>query len=205
MADPASEPEIDYFDLLDDDLDGSVSDREKFGVADKIRECRYFFEKMQATTDWSEFRWLTSAFVSALRSVTFCLAYNVENALDDDDGGKVRDEEAVQKLSPYIKVSYQVLWRKKKPIGGRYHATPVHPLLIRLNSHRITTVHFGPLWIKPTKVAAPSEFMFKGRRFLKEEDEPVLKFGEEVLALFKKMLGEIGEVGYDPPEEASEN
>jgi hypothetical protein len=187
--------ERDFFlELTKDDWDSIVSHREKFGVFDKIQECQFFYSLMESNNNWDQFRWLTSAFLGALRSVTFWLSYQVQNEVYDDEGDTHPDEEAIQKLSPYLRIRQTTTRNRKGQISFRYYADPVHPLLMRLNRHRIQTVHYGSLWIKPKKVASASQFVFR------EGEEGVLKFGNAILELFDRMLGEAGEIGYETPE-----
>ena len=43
-------------------------------AADKLKECSVFLDLMMGTTDWDQFRWLTSAYLNVARAVMDWLA-----------------------------------------------------------------------------------------------------------------------------------
>jgi hypothetical protein len=149
-------------------------------AADKLKECSFFLDLMMGTTDWNQFRWLTSAYLNAARAVMDWLASSAFYAIPDDtDGSRMeQDDEAIAILSQYM-----VLKHEKKT--GKVYASPRDPLLKDLCQHRKVSAHEGPLWIKPEKVRDPTEFRFWSG------DTPVLDFARKVLALLKKIQNEV--------------
>lgn len=62
-------------------------------VSQKIGEADYFLEKLKNTHPWeAEFNYIFSAFVSAVRSITFTLQFVMSKYPDFDDWYKIRQE-----------------------------------------------------------------------------------------------------------------
>src|SRR5437773_1522021 len=67
---------------------------------DKLDEGRFFLDLMKQTTDWNQFRWLTSAFVTAARSAIDWLATAAYCAVATDHQWEMApDDEAVNILN----------------------------------------------------------------------------------------------------------
>jgi hypothetical protein len=159
------------------DLTGIVA-RGTFDIKDKMEECSYFLGMMRKTSNWSEFRWLTSAFLNAARSALDWIAYMIHYDKIDEDGNTFIDKKALERLSKYITV-------KAETKSGKVYASPRHELLIKLCKHRLISAHQGPLIIKPERVSKPSEFYFK------EGSTQVINFSENVLSLLFKIQRDI--------------
>lgn len=158
------------------DLEGIVG-RGSLDITDKLNECRYFLALMKGTTDWAQFRWLTSAYLNAAHSAMDWLAWGVHHAWFDDEGDPHTSEKALQALSPYMKAEER---------NGKFYSEPRHTLLKELSTkYRKMTAHVGPLSIKPEKVADAGEFLFR------DGGKPVLAFGEQVLELLVKIQQEV--------------
>jgi len=146
------------------------SDWPPIAATDKIEECGFFLDLMRKTTNWKQFRWLTSAFLEAARAAMDWMAFAAHHYWQQDaEGNDFYDDRYVQPLRRYIGTEKQ-----KK---GRVAAWPIDPLLKELSRHRKETAHYGPLWIKPKLVTAPSDFVFV------EGDQPAVAFCEQVFEL----------------------
>jgi len=176
MTKPQADAAQEWEWLWDWDLEGLVeSDWPPLAASDKIEECRFFLGLMKTTTDWKQFRWLTSAFLEAARAAMDWMAYAAHHysPYQDDEGVRVMDDCYVVPLSKYM-----ITHRS----GSKVFVQPVHPLLKVLCKRRTQTAHYGSLWIAPEKASSPSDFIFKeGGK--KEGDQNVLQFCEEVLDL----------------------
>ncbi len=152
---------------------------EYLDVTDKLKECHYFLNLMQRTTDWDHFRWLTSAFLNAARATLDWFAMSAFYAVPGDRPTEMEpDERAIAILSKYL-----ILNQEKR--SGKVYASPRDPLLKELCDHRTVTAHEGPLWIKPEQATEARQF-----RFLLG-DTPVLQFVGDVLALLVRIQREL--------------
>ena len=163
---------------LPSEFDGLV-DNGYLEVTDKLRECAYFHDLMTRTTDWNQFRWLTSAFLNAARATIDWLALSAYYAIPGDAQYEMGpDEGAIATLSGYL-----VMKQEKKT--GKVYASPLDPLLKELCDHRTVTAHEGPLWITPERVVDAQEFRFA------LGDKPVLPFARDVLGLLARIQHEL--------------
>ena len=162
------ESEPSYLDWTEEDIEClGESDWPPLAASDKIRECGFFLGLMRQNTDWDQFRWLTSAFLEAARAAMDWMAYAAHHYYEDDsEGNSVRDDCYVKPLAKFM-----IIDPKK---DGRVFVCPSHPLLKELCKRRKETAHRGPLWIKPKRVKAPTEFIFK------EGERLILQFCNEV-------------------------
>ena len=148
-------------------------------VTDKLRECGFFVGLMKGTTDWEQFRWLTSACFNAARAAIDWLALGAFYAIPGEEQWSLeRDDGAIATLGKYI-----LMEQNKKT--GKVFAAPIHPLLKTLCAHRKVAAHEGPLWIWPEQVKHPNEFRLAG------DDIGVLQFAEDVLALLVRIQQEL--------------
>jgi len=146
-------------------------------ISDKLAEGEYFLNLMAGTTDWNQFRWLTSAFLNAARASLDWLGMSVQYAIPGEGQYEMeRDERAFAKLSEYVSI-------KHEKRGGKVYVSPLHPLLVELCKHRTETAHNGPLWIRPKQVTRPGEFVMG--------ETSVLEFGRNVLALLNTIQREV--------------
>jgi hypothetical protein len=169
--------------LLDWDDEGleclGESDWPPLAATDKIEECGYFLELMRGTTDWKQFRWLTSAFLEAARAAMDWMAYAANHYWEHDvDGEEVHDDCYVGPLKRYMTTS---------PNGRKILVQAVHVLLKQLCEYRKQTAHYGPLWIKPKQVSTASDFVFV------EGEQHVLPFCEQALELLARIPHELHE------------
>lgn len=155
------------------------SDWPPVAATDKIEECGFFLELMRKTTDWKQFRWLTSAFLEAARAAMDWMAYAAHHYWHHDvDGNEIQDDRYIGPLKRYMTTH---------PSNGRVFVQPEDPLLKALCVYRKQTAHYGPLWIKPKQVSSASDFLFV------EGEQRVLLFCEEVLELLARIPMELHE------------
>ncbi len=140
-------------------------------ATDKLKECRFFLNLMERTTAFDDFRWFTSAFLSAARAVMDWLATSAHHAIPGD--GPWEMEEDPQAVRILKKHSGDVSRAKKS--GKVYAKDPRDPLLQKLCADRNENAHNGPVWIKPERVDDPCEFKFGG------DDTPVIDFAKGVI------------------------
>lgn len=148
-------------------------------ATDKLKEARFFLELMKQTTNWDQFRWLTSAFLSAARSAMDWLATSAFYAIPGDEQHQMEpDEQALRILGKHFEIQI--------PKSGKVHThSPCDLLLKKLCNDRNETVHSGPIWIKPEKVADPHDFRFGW------DDTPVLEFAESVIDQLSRIQTEL--------------
>ncbi len=139
-------------------------------ATDKLKECRYFLNQMERTCAFDEFRWLTSAFLSAARAAMDWLATSAHYAiLGDGPWDMEKDEAAIAILRKHFEMT------QAKGSGKVFAQSPRDPLLQKLCADRNETAHNGPLWIKPEHVNDPSEFKFGW------DNVPVIDFARNVI------------------------
>ena len=148
-------------------------------VTDKIEECRYFLDLMTRTTDWNQFRWLTSAFLNAARATLDCFAMSAHYAIQGDGPFEMEsDDDAIATLRKYLAI-------KQEKKTGKVYVSPLDPLLKDLCDHRRVTAHEGSLWIKPESVTNVQQFEFA------LGDTPVVPFAKDVLGLLTSIQREL--------------
>ena len=84
---------------------------------DKVEECRYFLGLMERETDWSGFRYLTSAFLGAAYSFFEILALRA-HCFWDETGEQYASEDMLDRLSPYVSV-----FKEKKRAESKLEAS----------------------------------------------------------------------------------
>lgn len=181
----------DVYELFD--FEGLVpGDWRPLAVDDKIAEGRFFLDLMSKTTDWNQFRWLTSACLEAARAAMDWMAFRAHNVYyQDEDGNEILDEEYMKAIDDVLPQYF--LTRVAK--DGKVFVTPVHELLKYLSERRRRTAHYDSLWIKPEQVASPSGFYFK------EGKTPVVQFCFEVLELLAGIAHEVHERSFEDAEQ----
>lgn len=124
-------------------------------ASDKLNECRFFLRLMEQTVEWNEFRWLTSAFLSASRAIIDWLASSAHYAIPGAGQWEMdRDEEAIAILNKHFVTKHEA------KSGKIYAHSPRDPLFQKLCGDRNENAHNGPSWIKPEHVTNPREFKF---------------------------------------------
>jgi hypothetical protein len=138
-------------------------------AADKLKECRFFLNLMERTTAFDDFRWYTSAFLSAARAVMDWLATSAHYAIPGEGQWEMEeDPQAIATLSKHFSM-------RPNKSGKVFAQSPADPLLQKLCDDRNETAHRGPLWIKPEQVTDPHEFRFGW------DDTLVLEFANAVM------------------------
>ena len=171
------------------DLEGIVeADWPPLAVRDKMAEATFFLGHMRQTTDWAQFRWLTSACLEACRAAMDWMAYQAHHQYFQDDEGNDRlDEEYVSAVTAALSQYFVTERGSSTRVNIK---TIIHPLLREMARHRKETAHYGPLWIVPEKVSSPEEFKFK------EGERSVIHFCDEVLDLLATISQEAHEATY---------
>ena len=145
----SKEVTIDDFELL-----YSLNIDEIPDLNDKISECEYFLTLALASRNVNQFRWLSSAFLSAARSFLEIHVQCALSAFGDEKGNRFPDQEALQRLEKYIRI------KRDSGLNFRIRLKPVHPLLKQLFTMRNKNTHVAPLFINVAECGAESQFLF---------------------------------------------
>ncbi len=123
--------------------DGLSEWRAKHDIGDKLNEARYFLSRVEMCSDLNEFRWLTSACLSACQASVDSLAHAIRHAVEDPSDPESAigpDPDAEDRLRKYLVALRKGRWR--------VDAKSVDPLLLEMSRLRKITAHYGPLHIE---------------------------------------------------------
>lgn len=150
---------------------------------DKVHECAFFLDLASKEHDVDKFRWLISAFLNGAYSYFEICALQLHNAFTNPDTGEpVKDYEAIEILSKYVKIHRN----EKNP--SYIKTTGHHPVTVELWKIRKINTHYGSLTIVPKEEQNQDSYEF----FLwQEAPKPALKFCREVMELIYFVKAEL--------------
>lgn len=150
---------------------------------DKIAECAFFLELATREPDRSRFRWLMSAFLSAVYSYFEIEALRAYDAFQHPETGEyVEDEDALKILRKYVRIAQS----KNNPSFVK--TSGLEGLIENLYELRKQNTHHCPLTIMEADGAPPSSFQFG---FMPGNGTPALEFCRSVMSLIDQVESEL--------------
>lgn len=150
---------------------------------DKVKECEFFFELLEAETDRNRFRWLVSAFLNAAYSFFESSALTAYFRFTDaETGDPFADHEGLEVLRRHVRVCRN----EKNP--NFVKTAGLTPLTSRLYEIRKKNTHHHALSIMATGPTLPDDYHFGSMR---GEGTPVMPLCREVVELVRKVYLEI--------------
>lgn len=146
---------------------------------DKYEECRYFYQLLAVEGERDKFRWLLSAFLGAcysfleIKTKSFYYAF-----CDNETGQPIEDEESLNILRQYVKVS------QNKNNYSFVKTKGFHELSRKLYEIRNSNTHHYALSIMSGNDSGPEGFLIGCER---GKAVPALDFCRKALALFDEI------------------
>ncbi|RZV51653.1 MAG: hypothetical protein EX270_10200 [Pseudomonadales bacterium] len=168
---------VDLRNILDDlDLSAVVL------PGDKLKECQYFFNLLEAEKDRDKFRWLLGAFLNACYGhLEYKAAYLHYAFADPETGDPVEDWEALDILRNYVRV-----FQQKK--SGFIKTSWLSELTEKLYKFRNRNTHDGGIEVMQVGDDLPNDFNIGSHT---GQGTPALIFCREILEFFSKLEAEI--------------
>ena len=149
---------------------------------DKVKECEFFFESLNAETNRNRFRWFVSAFMNAAYSFFESSALTAYFRFTDADGNSQEDHEGLTVIRQHVRVFRNV----KKPSFVK--TAGLTPVTTQLYDFRKKNTHHYPLSIMAVGSSLPEDFHFGNMR---GEGTPVLPLCREVIQLVRAVHSDI--------------
>jgi hypothetical protein len=152
---------------------------------DKIAECAFFLELATREPDRSRFRWLVSAFLSAVYSYFEIKALGAYEAYQHPESGEyIEDEDALEILRKYV----HIVQNKNNPSFVK--TSGLEGLVENLYELRKQNTHHYPLAIMEADGAPPHSFQFG---VMPGNGTPALEFCRSVMALIHQIESELSQ------------
>ncbi len=151
--------------------------------ADKLGECKFFFDLVTKESDKNKFRWLISAFFGSAYSYFEISAIRAYQSFHDPHtGDPIQNDEALRALSRYVRVSKN----KKRPTYIK--TSGEHAITRQLYELRKGNTHHYPLSIVETGRSGSEVFYFGS---LHGEGIHALDFCRQVISLIYEVESEL--------------
>lgn len=150
---------------------------------DKVRECEFFLALASVEPSREQFRWLITAFLSAVYSYFETSALYANVAFTHPETGEpIADDVALEKMRAFVKI-------KTDPKTPFYIKTAGYNALVqRLYKFRAGATHRFPLSITAAGPNLPEEYHFGSTH---GQGEPILQLCKEALVVVKRVEEEL--------------